>query len=178
MKKVIALTLATLLLSGCAFVESVESAPQRIVGSAYRAPITLETLAIGKEESAISGKVVAIGEEAWFAPNDAVTGEPVGAVYYRPVIVQVDQSVGKISGEITLQVLSDIDPAIDISDLLPGDEVVAVLYSPEKRESLLLYGINFLGELDKSLNRVNGLTSGDEQGMRLDQVLAKLGLVI
>jgi len=102
----------------------------------------------------------------------------LSVVYYRPVIVQVNQSVGEISGEITLQVLSDIDPAIDISDLSPGDEVVAVLYSPEKRESLLLYGINFLGELDKSLNRVNALTSGDEQGMRLDQVLAKLGLVI
>ena len=176
MKKIFALAISTFLLSGCAFAVPSESAPQRIVGSAYRAPVSVETLVIGRDEMAIRGTVVSIGEEAWYAPNDAVTGEPIGAVYYRPLNIKVDIAAGDVGGEITLQVLSDIDPSIEISYLLPGDEIVAVLYAPEKRESVTLYGINFMGEVDKTLKLVDGLTLGDEQDMRLDKVLAKLKL--
>ncbi len=171
--KLLSLIAASSVLAGCT---SIETPPDRVTGSAYESPATLETLNVLQGEIALRGTVISIGSETWYAPTDEVTGNAIGAVYYRPIVIEVSSTSGTVTGRINLQVLSDIDPSPTITELAIGDEIVAIVYSPEDRDGVMLFGIDFLGKIDISSKEIDGLTDGDEQDMPLVDVIQKLGL--
>ena len=162
-KQAALLVIFTLLItSGCSQQVPLDK-PERLTLSGFHLPVTAKNINEINSSFTGYGTVMSIGNEEFILSADQLQGSEQGAIYFRTLSIDVENSSKAGLQEVNFAVLSDYEPRVNLEILNEGDRIYfaadQILSRITQKET---YSFKYLAKINDSKKILSSLNIDDD----------------